>query len=533
MESDRMVNSLIRQEDLDKEFSVVRNEFEFGENYSDNILNQRVVSTMYLWHNYGKSTIGSKEDIERVSAMNLKNFYTKYYQPDNATLMVGGNFDEARTLALVAKYFGPIPKPTRILSPTYTVEPAQDGPRYVELRRNGDIQYLMLGYHTPAFSDSDNAANMAVINLLTNDPSGIFYRALVNAKLATNVSGEALILYDPGYTTYMCTVPLDKNLDSAKQVFIATADKLPLAKISSDDLERAKNSLLKDLDNSQNNTLNFVQDETEYIGAGDWRLFYIFRDRVKSLTVQDVERVLRKYYLSGNRTVGAFIPDKSAEKERVTIAATPDVNALVKGYKGNPGYVETGSFQATIENIKNNTTYGALANGMKYALLKKPSKGNKIYVQMILKMGDENSLNGKMMQANITARMLKKGTETRSKMEINDLLDKIKTTVNISARGGKLMVTMNTDKDNLMAAFNLLNDLLLHPKFNLDEFEKTKLEIKSEIEANQSEPSQIAWIAVDKKQRTIPKVILTMLNQPMKNCKVCKPLHSKKCIRFI
>ena len=98
---------------------------------------ERVVSTMYLWHNYGKSTIGSKEDIERVSAENLKNFYVQYYQPDNATLMIGGNFDEAKTLAMVGKYFGPIPKPSRKLKPTYTVEPAQDGQRSVELRRNG------------------------------------------------------------------------------------------------------------------------------------------------------------------------------------------------------------------------------------------------------------------------------------------------------------------------------------------------------------------------------------------------------------
>ena len=262
---------------------------------------------------------------------------------------------------------------------------------------------------------------------------------------------------------------------------------------------------LKDLDNSQNNTMNFVSDETEYIGAGDWRLFYIYRDRVKNLTVQDLQKVLKKYYLSSNRTVGVFVPDKMAENERVTVPPTPDVYALVKGYKGNPGYVETGSFQATIENIKNNTVYGSLSNGMKYALLKKPSKGNKIYMKMILNMGDENSLNGKMMQANITARMLKKGTATKSKKEINDLLDRIKTTLNMSASGGKVVVSMNTDKDNLTAAFNLLNDLLQHPKFNQDEFEKTKLEIKSELESNRSEPSQIAYITVNKKTTHYPK----------------------------
>src|SRR5712671_5582040 len=140
MEADRMVNSKMLAEELAKEFSVVRNEFEIGENYASNVLTERILSTMYLWHNYGKSTSGSKEDIERVKAENLKMFYKKYYQPDNAVLIIAGKFDEKKALNYVKQFFGPIPKPTRVLQPTYTVEPPQDGERYVELRRAGDIQ---------------------------------------------------------------------------------------------------------------------------------------------------------------------------------------------------------------------------------------------------------------------------------------------------------------------------------------------------------------------------------------------------------
>src|ERR1700743_1517077 len=155
MESDRMVNSLMRKEDLQKGFTVVRNEFEADENNSAAILQERVVSTMYLWHNYGKSTIGSKEDIERVPINSLAAFYRKYYQPDNATLIVGGKFDEKKTLALIQGYFGKIPRPTRVIAPPYTVEPPQDGERYVELRRNGDIPFIGMAFHTPAYSDKD------------------------------------------------------------------------------------------------------------------------------------------------------------------------------------------------------------------------------------------------------------------------------------------------------------------------------------------------------------------------------------------
>ena len=125
-----MINATILQTDLDKEFSVVRNEFEIGENNPTRVMMQNVFSNAYTWHNYGNSTIGSKEDIERVKAPTLRKFYEKYYQPDNATLIIAGKFDEANALKYITEYFSSIPKPSRSLGGTYTVEPAQNGEKY-------------------------------------------------------------------------------------------------------------------------------------------------------------------------------------------------------------------------------------------------------------------------------------------------------------------------------------------------------------------------------------------------------------------
>lgn len=503
MEADRMVNSLMRNEDLQKEFTVVRNEFESGENYPDNILQERIISTMYLWHNYGKSTIGSKEDIERVPIGNLITFYQKYYQPDNATLIVGGKFDEKKTLALIEDYFGIIPKPKRVIQQPYTVEPPQDGERYVELRRNGDIPYIGMAYHTPAYSDKDYAANSAVINILTNDPSGILYKALVETKLATNLNGSSNILYDPGFTYLSCSVPQGKSLDSAKNAFIAAANQLPSDVITQEDVDRAKNSILKETSNMQDNILNFCISLAEPIGAGDWRLFYIFRDRVEKLTLADVQAALKKYYLPSNRTWGVFIPDKEAQ--RVTVAERPEINTLVMHYKGKATTAATGTFDATIPNIKKNTQYGSLTNGLKYALLKKPAKGDKIYANFLLKIGDEKSLSGKNIIPQLTAKMLLNGTLTKSKKDINDLLDKIKSSIYISGNAGSVYVYLNTDKDNLSAALDVLADMLLHPSFDKAEFDKMILDMKGELEANKSNPQYIASKALSKKTSLYPK----------------------------
>src|SRR5207245_10453661 len=157
IQADRPVNSYVKREDLASEMTVVRNEFERGENSPQSILMQRIHAAAYEWHNYGKSTIGNRSDIERVQIENLQAFYKKYYQPDNVVLIVAGKFDEAKALDLVRKYLGSIPKPKRKLDDTHTEEPAQDGERTVVLRRVGKVGSVGAVYHIPAAAHPDGA----------------------------------------------------------------------------------------------------------------------------------------------------------------------------------------------------------------------------------------------------------------------------------------------------------------------------------------------------------------------------------------
>lgn len=512
MEADRMVNSKILAEELQKEFSVVRNEFEIGENSPSGVLNERVLSAMYLWHNYGKSTIGSKEDIERVQAPNLKAFYKKYYQPDNAELIIAGKFDEKQALEYVKEFFGPIPRPTRVLQPTYTVEPAQDGERFVSLRRTGDIQYIGMGYHTPSFADKDYAANDALIQVLTNDPSGIFYKKLVESKLASKINGYAQTLHDPGFTYFEVEVPKDKSIDSARNALIQAANNVGTMKFTEEDLSRAKNSLLKYIDQASSKVINLAIGMAEFVGAGDWRLWFLYRDRVEALTLQDLQSAAQRYYKPSNRTVGVFVPD--AAPDRTVVSETPDIDKLVNGYKGKEMEAQKESFENTIDNIKKHTVYGKLPNGGKYALLEKPTKGDKITATMTLRAGEESNLMNKQELADLTARLLMTGTTTRSKKQIMDELDKLKSSITFSGGPGVLQISLNTDKQNLSAALNLLDDLLHHPKFDAAEYDKEVLNMKAEYEASKSEPQNIAQIKLSKLSNPYPKGHPLYTNDP-------------------
>ncbi|MGQ7944620.1 M16 family metallopeptidase [Flavobacterium sp. WC2509] len=490
MESDRMTTSAILQSDLDSEFSVVRNEFEINENDPSGVLNERILSTAYLWHNYGKSTIGSKEDIERVKANRLKVFYQKYYQPNNATLIIGGKFDEKKTLSWIKEYFAPIPKSKNEIEQTYTVEPAQDGERFVELKRNGDLQHIGMAYHTPSYSDKEYAANDALISIITNNPSGALYKALVETKLSTSVYGYTLTLRDPAFSYFACEISKDKDINTVQKAFLETMNTVPTMTFTEDDLKRAKNELLKQFENTYNKTLNLSVAMTEFIGAGDWRLFFINRDNIEALTVADVQNAAKKYYLQSNRTWGRFIPD--ANSQRTTVKETKDIAAVVNGYKGKELEANTATFETSVANIIKSTEEGKLASGGKYALLEKPAKGNKIEGRLLLRMGDEKSLSQKSMIAGLTASMLKLGTKTRTKKDINDQIDQYKINLSFTGSVDGLYVRISTDKANLSNALNLIQDILKNPSFDAAEFEKLKLKTKNAIESNRNEPQAVA-----------------------------------------
>ena len=192
LEADRMVNSFIAKKDLDSEMTVVRNEFEMGENQPVGVLFKRLLSVAYDWHNYANTPIGARSDIEGVPIERLQAFYRTYYQPDNAILLVAGKFEEAATLKLVNEYFGPIPRPTRVLPKMHTIEPTQDGERQVILRRVGDVQWAAIAYHIPAGPHEDHAAIQILNEVLGSTPAGRLHKALVEpGKAAARISRPA------------------------------------------------------------------------------------------------------------------------------------------------------------------------------------------------------------------------------------------------------------------------------------------------------------------------------------------------------
>ncbi len=182
LEADRLVNSRVRGEDLTTEMTVVRSEFERGEDSPTRVLQQRLFSAAYEWHNYGKSTIGNRSDIERVPIDALRRFYKKFYRPDNVMLVIAGKFEPENALKLTQKYFGILENPEVSIDKTYTIEPAQDGERTTVVRRVGDTQLVGTAYHIPAGSDPSYAAVDILGTILADEPAADFTSHLWKPK---------------------------------------------------------------------------------------------------------------------------------------------------------------------------------------------------------------------------------------------------------------------------------------------------------------------------------------------------------------
>jgi zinc protease len=489
LESDRMVNSFIAKAALDKEFTVVRNEMESGENDPERILSERMFSTAYLWHNYGKSTIGNRADVELVPIDRLQAFYHKFYQPDNAVLTVSGKFDAVKVLSTINQKFGSIPKPTRVLPPIYTVEPTQDGERSVTLRRVGDIQLASAMYHIPSGSHADFEPVEVLQGLLTDVPAGRLYKKLVESKMASEVSGYDYQTKDPGVAIFTVTVPKEKNLEAAKDTMINTIETFSAIKPTAQEVERIKTEYLKDIDLRLNSAERVGLALSEYIAQGDWRLFFYERDQLKKVTPEEVLRVADKYFKQSNRTLGLFIPTQ--KPDRAEIPAAPELAAMLKGYTGSQTIAQGEAFNATPANIQSRLASGKVG-GVSVNFLTKKNRGEAVNAVITLMFGNEASLQGKGMAPSFTADMLNKGTSTKTRQEILDAFDKMKARVNIAGGPSSVTVNIETTHENLPDVIKLVAEILKDPVFPDAELDKLKSARVTDLESQRSEPQSIA-----------------------------------------
>ncbi|MDL2337449.1 MAG: pitrilysin family protein [Pseudomonadota bacterium] len=501
-EADAMTHSFIARKDLDTEMTVVRNEMEMGENNPDRILFSKTLAAMYQWHNYGKDTIGARSDVENVDIPRLQAFYRLYYQPDNATLIVSGKFPRDQVLTWITQAFGSIKKPTRVLPTLYTLDPVQDGEHSITLRRSGGVPVIYAAYHVPPGSHPDYAAVELLGLVMGEAPAGRLHKRLTEKGLASTTYAFAQGLAEPGFALFGAQLGPGQDVDAARNELLATIESVAREPITTEELERARTKWLKGWDQAFTNPETIGISLSESVALGDWRLFFLTRDRVHDVTLADVQRVAEQRLLVSNRTLGVYLP--SEQPQRAPTPARVDVAAELKSFKPRSAAAAVEAFEATPANIER-LTQRFNAGGVRVALLPKGSRGSAVQATLSLHFGDEKTLFGQGEVAMAVASMLDKGTATMTRQQVQDRLDALQTEMTIGGGAGSVSVNLSSRREHLAEAIMLVADLLRHPSFPAEALVEVKRQSLSSIEQQRKEPEAVVGNALARLANPYPR----------------------------
>ncbi|MFN3886613.1 MAG: M16 family metallopeptidase [Aquabacterium sp.] len=502
-QADAMVNSFIARKDLDSEMTVVRNEMEMGENEPGRILFEKTLATMYQWHNYGKSTIGARTDVEGVDIAQLKAFYQRYYQPDNATLIVSGKFDPAQVLAWVQASFGPIPRPKRTLPPEYTLDPVQDGERAVTLRRVGGVPLLYAGYHVMPGAHADYAAIELLSLILGDSPSGRLHRALTERQLAANVFAFSEGLKDPGFILLGAQLGPEQDVAAAREALLGAVESFRTQPVTEEELARARAKWLKAWDAGFADPQHVGVALSEAVAQGDWRLFFLTRDRVKAVKLDDVQRVAAGVFLPSNRTLGEYHP--TAAPERAPLPVRADVAGALKDFRPQAAEAQAEAFDAGPANIDARTRWSRLPSGMQIALLPKSTRGQAVKANLTLRFGTEKTLANWDVVPEALAALLDKGTAQLGRQAFQDRLDALQAQVGFSAAPGRIQVSISTRRPHLPEVVALVADALRQPALPAAALEEVRRQALAAIAEQSKEPEAVLQEALSRHGNPYPK----------------------------
>jgi len=516
LEADRMRNLLLRQEDHDSEMSVVRNELERGENFPEDALEKEMYALAFREHPYHHPTIGWRSDVEGVPMDRLREFYNTFYWPDNATVILVGDFETPQALSIIHKYYGKIPSAPKPIPEVYTVEPPQEGERRFEIKRAGDLPRVWIGYHVPEAQHQDNYPLAAVRHILgsTYERSSRLYKRLIDTSLASEVFARHDDLRDPGL--FMVGANINPGVDPAEveNAIQDELDKLGREPVTADELSRAKSANRKGtiLSKADPSSLAFMLGEAE--SKADWHWLMEYDDKFDAVTTNDIIDVAGKYFIVDNRTVGRFIPRPSPVIEE-NAAAEGDGDQSDGSQAGEPGAsgeakqeelselmrvkppmtrVKLEKPKKRVKSFASQVVRETLPNGMTLLLMRNPGTES-VGLTGYMRAGKYFTHHLGSNVSEVMSDLMPKGSAKYSKVQIAESLENmgIPAGLEFSVDNYRLSFGSHLVASDLPHYFDLLNDVVRNPLLSEDELAKTKVEWQSRYTEALNNTRMVAW----------------------------------------
>jgi zinc protease len=376
----------------------------------------------------------------------------------------------------------------------------------------GDTQGIIALYHVPAGSHPDAPVLEVLAGILGDTPSGRLYKGLVDNKKAVSASMGMEELHDPGFIMASARLRADQSLDEARDILLKTVEGFVNEPPSKEEVERVKTRILKQIDEEMADSQAVALDLSEYASQGDWRLIFIMRDTIQKVTPEDVMRVAKAYLKPSNRTLAEFIPTKTPD--RAEIPEAPAISSIFKDFKGTAAITQGEAFEPTAANIEARVVRDKLPGGMKLVLLPKKTRGGVVIASITVRFGDEKSLMGKAAVAQIAGGLLMRGTKSMSRQQIQDEMDKLKTSLNVSGGPTSATASIQTVEANFAGAVRLAAEVLKDPAFPEGEFETVRQQRIAAVEASRSEPQALAIAAYQRHTSPYPRGDIRYVSTP-------------------
>lgn len=500
LEADRMRNLRLREEDRRPEMTVVRNEYERGENNPAEALQKEMWATAFFAHPYHHSTIGWRSDFENVPIEKLREFYDTFYWPNNATVTIIGDFDPPDALKLVKKYYGSIPKSSHTIPAVYTQEPPQTGPRRVMVQRPGELGEVMIAQKIPPARNADYAALRVLGMILSDGRNSRFYKALTDKNLTTNVDAYPEFNRDPSLFFIDAQLTPGTKHDDVEKRLLAEIEHVQKDGVQADEVAAAIAKYTATTAYRRDGSMAMAFELNEYIAVGDWSWYYTLEEAVKKITPADVQRVAKKYFSEDQRTTGWYLPRNEAPAEHAdaaTDAAETTDSQPEKNKQANVAKTKAATPSGSRSSARsssptsNSQLSGAVPAAAKIAprIVRTKTSGIDLLV-CPTGVKDVVTIKGLMpayspdnpILGELAAEMLERGTKKHDADTIAALLDKVGTQIQFGFETGSIRCAAQSLKKDSSQVIELLAEQLRDPTFPNDEFEKLRTQKLAEAQ---------------------------------------------------
>lgn len=475
LEADRMRNLRITEEDLSSEMTVVRNEYERGENNQVRTLLKEIFAAAFMAHPYGHPTIGWPSDIENTTTDKLQKFYDTFYWPENATLTVVGDFDRNEILTSIAQHFGQIPRPAASIPQVDTTEPPQIGPRHTTIHRAGQVGVVMTAFKVPEATHEDWPTLIVIDQILGASKTGRLYRALEDKGKASATFTFAPQLRDPGLFMLAAYLTPETGHEEVEAILNEEVERLISGGVTDEELKRAKSAIHAGIIYGRDGPHAIAGEINDAIASGDWKLFVDQPNEIQEVTKEQIQEVAAKYFKEKQQTTGWFVPEP-----KNTLARAKS-NAFGPNYFRDPEvygpHHNTDAPSSTVGSMNtvnfSDSMQTAEISGIEVVTIDLPTEGVVSFVGSIA-AGDTMSPPDKPLLAGLTAEMLAKGTKSRDRFAIAELLDQLGAGMSFSSSPHSLNFSGKFLRPDAGPVIKILAEQLREPAFENEVFENLK-----------------------------------------------------------